>query len=167
MKNKIVVAEATSTAFNYLDDIRALGYEPVILEVYLPDGYARRMLDEERRIKYSHIHYPITILKEGPDYDATLRMVRELDPLLVIPGGEKGVVIGTRLADDLGMPGNPYSNIANMTQKSVMHQSLKKAGLRYIRGTEVKSWDDCLRFLAPTGRKRYTKPNKRKRRIPG
>ena len=32
MKNKIVVVEATSTAFNYLEDIRALGYEPVILE---------------------------------------------------------------------------------------------------------------------------------------
>ena len=151
MKNKIVVAEATSTAFNYLDDIRALGYEPVILEAYLPDGYARRMLDEERRVKYSRIKYPITILKEDPDYEVTLRMVKDLDPLLVMPGGEEGVVIGTRLADDLGMPGTPYSNIANMTQKSVMHQSLKKAGLRYIRGTEVKSWDDCLAFLEETG----------------
>lgn len=79
MKNKIVVAEATSTAFNYLDDIRALGYEPVILEAYLPDGYARRMLDEERRVKYSRIKYPITILKEDPDYEVTLRMVKDLD----------------------------------------------------------------------------------------
>ena len=151
MKNKIVVAEATSTAFNYLEDIRALGYEPVILEAYLPDGYARRMLDEERKIKYSHIKYPITILKEDPDYEVTLREVKALDPLLVIAGGEEGVVIGTRLADDLGMPGTPYSNIANMTQKSVMHQSLKNAGLRYIRGTEVKSWEDCLAFLEETG----------------
>lgn len=38
MKNKIVVVEATSTAFNYLEDIRVLGYEPVILEPYLPEG---------------------------------------------------------------------------------------------------------------------------------
>ena len=151
MKNKIVVVEATSTAFNYLEDIRALGYEPVILEAYLPDGYARRLLDEERKVKYSHIKYPITILKEDPDYAVTLQMVKDLDPLLIITGGEEGVVTGTRLADDLGMPGTPYSNIANMTQKSVMHQSLKKAGLRYIRGTEVKSWDDCLAFLEQTG----------------
>ena len=28
MKNKIVVVEATSTAFGYLEDIRELGYEP-------------------------------------------------------------------------------------------------------------------------------------------
>ncbi len=151
MKNKIVVAEATSTAFNYLEDIRAIGYEPVILEAYLPDGYLKKMLDEERRIKYSHIKYPITILKEDPDYAVTLRMIRELDPLLVIAGAEPGVVIGTHLADDLGMTGTPYANIANMTQKSAMHQCLKKAGLRYIRGAEVKSWEDCLKFLEETG----------------
>lgn len=150
MKNKIVIAEATSTAFNYLEDIRALGCEPVILEAYLPDGYAKRMLDEERKVKYSHIKYPITIMKEDPDYSVTLRMIKDLDPLLVITGGEEGVVIGTRLAEDLSMPGTPYSNIANMTQKSAMHQSLKNAGLRYIRGTEVKSWDECLAFLEET-----------------
>ena len=63
MKNKIVVVEATSTAFGYLEDIRELGYEPVILESYLPDGYARRTLDKERKVKYSHISYPITLIR--------------------------------------------------------------------------------------------------------
>lgn len=128
-----------------------MGYEPVILEPYLPDSTARRMLDEERKITYSHIRYPITILKEDPDYAVTLREVKALDPLLVITGGEESVITGTRLADDLGMPGTPYANIANMTQKSAMHQSLKKAGLRYIRGAEVKSWEDCLAFLEEAG----------------
>ena len=32
MKNKIVVVEATSTAFNYLEDIRALGDRLVSME---------------------------------------------------------------------------------------------------------------------------------------
>lgn len=151
MKRKIVVAEATSTAFNYIEDIRARGYEPVILEAYLPDGFARKLLDEERRVKYARIKEPVTIIKEDPDYEATLCQIRALDPLLVIPGGEEGVVIGTRLADDLGLTGNPYANIANMTQKSAMHETLKKAGLRYIRGAIVKSWEDCLAFLDETG----------------
>ena len=151
MKNKIVVVEATSTAFNYLEDIRALGYEPVILEAYLPDSILKKMIEEERKVKYSHIKYPITIIQEDPDYDVTLRKVKALDPLLVIAGGEEGVVTGTRLAEDLGMPGTSYANIANMTQKSAMHQSLKRAGLRYIRGAEVKDWEDCFRFLEETG----------------
>ena len=89
MKNKIVVVEATSTAFNYLEDIRALGYEPVILEAYLPDSILKKMIEDERKVKYSHIKYPITIIKEDPDYDVTLRKVKALDPLLVIAGGEE------------------------------------------------------------------------------
>ena len=151
MKNKIVIAEPMSTAFNFLEDIRQKGYEPVILESYIPEGYARRLMDEERKNKYARITYPITLLKENPDYAATLREVRDLDPLLVLVGGEEGVVIGTRLADDLGLTGNPFSNIPKMTRKSVMQQTLKEAGLRYIRGKEVSSWEDCLLFLEETG----------------
>ena len=151
MKNKIVVAEPMSTAFNFLEDIRQRGYEPVILESYIPEGYARRLMDEERKTKYARIKYPITLIKENPDYAATLREVRDLDPLLVLAGGEEVVIIGTRLADDLGLTGNPFSNIPKMTRKSVMQQTLKEAGLRYIRGKEVSSWEDCLLFLEETG----------------
>ena len=64
MKKKILVAEPMSTSFNFLDDIRQRGYEPVILESYIPEGYARRLMDEERKIKYSRIKYPIAIIKE-------------------------------------------------------------------------------------------------------
>ena len=99
MKRNIVIAEAMSTAFNYLEDIRLRGYTPVILEAYIPEGYARKLMDEERRIKYARIGYPITIIKEDPDYEKTLQDIKALDPLLVLPGGEEGVVIGTRLAD--------------------------------------------------------------------
>ena len=151
MKNKIVVAEPMSTAFNFLEDIRIRGFEPVILETYIPEGYARSLMDMERQSKYSRIEYPITIIKEKPDYEETLKEIRELDPLLVLVGGEEGVIVGTRLANDLGMPGNPYSNIDKMTQKSAMHSTLEAAGLRSIRGEEVSSWEDCLRFLEKTG----------------
>lgn len=151
MKNKIVVAEPMSTAFNFLEDIRQRGYEPVILEAYIPEGYARRLMDEERKNKYARIKYPITLIKENPDYATTLREVHGLDPLLVLVGGEEGVIIGTRLADDLGLTGNSFSNIQKMTRKSVMHRALKEAGLRYIHGKEVSSWEDCLLFLEETG----------------
>ncbi len=151
MKNRIVVAEPMSTAFNFLEDIRQRGYEPVILESYIPEGYARRLMDEERKIKYSRIKYPITIIKENPDYAVTLQDIRDLDPLLVLVGGEEGVIIGTRLANDMGLIGNPFSNIPQMTRKSIMHKTLKGSGLRYIQGEEVFSPEDCLLFLEKTG----------------
>ena len=151
MKKRIIVTEPMSTSFGFLEDIRSKGYEPVIIEAYIPDGYARRMMDKERKIKYSRIEYPITIIKEDPDYQVTLEQVRDLDPLLVICGGEEGVIIGTRLAADLGLPGNPVSSIPKMTQKSVMHDTLRDAGLRHIHGREVTSCEDCLSFLAEAG----------------
>ena len=148
---KIVVAEPMSTAFNYLEDIRQRGYEPVILESYIPEGYARRMMDIERKAKYSRIKYPISIIREDPDYQTTLRTISDLEPELVIVGGEEGVVIGTRLAEDLGMIGNPFSNIDKMTQKGAMHKTLLDSGMRGIRGEEVRSCEDCLRFLEKVG----------------
>lgn len=151
MKKRIVIAEPMSTAFNFLEDIRKKGFEPIILESYIPEGYARSLMDEERQSKYSRIPYPITIIKEKPDYDETLREIRDLDPFLVLAGGEEGVVIGTRLADDLGMVGNPFSNIDKMTQKSAMHAALQEAGLRAIRGEIVSSCEDCIAFLEKVG----------------
>ena len=151
MKRNIVIAEAMSTAFNYLEDIRLRGYTPVILEAYIPESYARKLMDEERRIKYGRIGYPITIIKEDPDYEKTLQEIKALDPLLVLPGGEEGVVIGTRLADDLGMVGNPYSKIKAMTEKTEMHKCLKEANLRYIRGKEVSSREECISFINELG----------------
>ena len=150
MNNKninIIIAEPMSTAFNFLEDIRTRGYNPVILEAYIPHGYARKLMDEERKVKYARIKYPIKIIREDTDYDKTLHEIKELDPLLVLPGGEEGVVIGTRLADDLGLTGNPFENIAAMTEKTVMHQRLKEAGLRYIRSKEVSSSEQCITFL--------------------
>ena len=41
MKGRIVVTEPMSTAFNFLEDIRERGYEPVVLESFIPEGYAR------------------------------------------------------------------------------------------------------------------------------
>ena len=117
MKGRIVVTEPMSTAFNFLEDIRERGYEPVVLEAFIPEGYARDLMDEERRIKYSRIDHPVQIIKADADYEVSLRKVRALDPLLVIVGGEEGVILGTRLAEDLGMAGNSFSDIAKMTEK--------------------------------------------------
>ena len=55
MTNRIVVAEPMSTAFNFLEDIRERGFEPIILESYIPEGYARSLMDAERQSKYSQL----------------------------------------------------------------------------------------------------------------
>lgn len=148
MRN-IVVVEAISTGYNFVDDIVKRGYNPIVLQDYRFTD----LVKEERRDSYSRFHHQPEIIQALEDYDKTLELVRSYDPLLVIPGGEDGVVLATRLADDLGLPGNPYSNIDAMTKKSGMHESLRKAGIRYIRGKVVSTPDEAVSFCVENGLK--------------
>ncbi len=49
MSKDIVIVEPLSTSFNFLEDIRSRGYNPVILETYIPGEYGRQLADEQRR----------------------------------------------------------------------------------------------------------------------
>lgn len=60
-------------------------------------------------------------------------MVRQYDPLLILPGTEKGVVLATRLAYDLNLKGNSIENIDAMTLKNEMQNRIRERGLRSIR----------------------------------
>ena len=86
------------------------------------------------------------MIKEADTYEETLARVKEYDPLLVLPGSEGGVPLATHLADDLGLPGNPWANIDKMIKKDAMQQALADAGIRSIRGRNVKSVDEAMDF---------------------
>ena len=150
-KRTIVVCEYISTGINFVDDIRARGYEPVLLEGNYV-GTEEESAPFREAIVAINVHYKdsVRIIVENPDYEDILRQVKELDPLLVIAGSEFGVPLATRLSEDLGLPGNPVSALRSMTEKDAMHEALKKNGLRYIRGMVVKDEaeaESCYRSL--------------------
>ena len=150
-KRTIVVCEYISTGINFVDDIRARGYEPVLLEgIYVGTEEESAPFREARAAINAHYKDSVRIIGENPDYEEILRQVKELDPLLVIAGSEFGVPLATRLSEDLGLPGNPVSALRSMTEKDAMHEALKKNGLRYIRGMVVKDEaeaESCYRSL--------------------
>ena len=127
---KIVVVEAISTGANYIADIIKRGYEPVNLELILyPDSkFYKDLLSCRESAREKYPCNPVTI-EECAVYEETLEKVRELDPVLVIPGSEFGVELATRLADDLRLPGNPYKNMDMYIKKSAMHAALINAGV--------------------------------------
>ena len=147
MKKTIIICEYISTGINYVDDARARGYEPVLVEgtyVGSPDDIARFKAIREtinRRIKGK-----VLIIPENPNYDEILAKVRTLNPALVVAGSEFGVDLATRLAADLGLPGNPVESIPAMTEKPAMHQALKDYGIRYIHGEVVTNEEDAIAF---------------------
>ena len=139
-RRKIVICEYISTGVNYVDDVWARGYEPVLLEgQYVGTEEETAPIREARAAINARLRNKVKIIPENPDYSEILRQVKELDPVLVIAGSEFGVPLASRLSEDLGLPGNPVSALRSMTEKDAMHEALKENGLRYIRGQVIRS----------------------------
>lgn len=147
MKKKIIIAEYISTGINYIYDILSLGYEPVLLDCnYVATEEDLRYFHQLRKSIRARLPKGITVIEENPDYNAVLEQVRALDPVLIIAGSEFGVPYATRLAEDLGLPGNPTKNLRAMTEKDAMHQALKEYGIRYIRGQVITSVEEAREY---------------------
>ena len=145
-KRNILVVECISTGTNFIEDIINRGYNPIVLEAKIIDTeegkeYQKMVYDEYKRIKYD-----FEIIYEQDTYEETLEMVRKLDPLLIVAGSEKGVILTTKLSHDLGLLGNPIENLDAMTLKNEMHNRLKEYGIRYIRGKVVDSIEDAIEY---------------------
>ena len=145
MRN-IIVVECISTGTNYIEDIINRGYNPIVLELKIAeteDGEEyKRMVYEN----YERIDYDFDMIYEQDTYEETLEMVRKLDPILIVAGNEKGVILTTKLSNDLNLLGNPIENLDAMTLKDEMQNRLAERGLRSIRGKVVTSIEEGIDF---------------------
>lgn len=144
MRN-IIVVDCVSTGANYIEDIVNRGYNPVILELQ-PGELDIDDYNEKMQRNYSRIEYDYDLIYEQDTYSETLELVRKLDPLLIVAGNELGVVLTTKLSNDLGLLGTPIENLEAMTLKDKMHERLKEAGLRYIREKVVSTIEEAIEF---------------------
>ena len=150
MRN-IVVVEAVSTGFNFIRDIANRNFHPVVLDLNLEETEDNTAYKETVRSSYAKIDVDHDIIYNKDTYEETLEMVREFDPLLVIPGSESGVRLASRLASDLGLLCNPIENLDAMTLKDKMQEKIAEAGLRYIRGRVVKSVEEAVEYYDEMG----------------
>lgn len=159
-KKKIIVIECISTSVNYIQDIINEGYEPILMELYTPEENREESrflhdmyLDVLYRYDKPGVELPERIMA-SESYEETLEMVREIDPELILPGGDEGIIWATRLSADLGLIGNNPDNLPKMRNKAVSQEALKQAGIRSIRGKCVESWEEALDFYHELGEKR-------------
>ena len=147
MRN-IIIVDAISTGYNLVEDAVRRGYNPIVLES--PEVST----DEEREFClscYKSFYRNPTILRAPDDYAQTLALVKGYDPLLVVAGADEGVMLATRLSEDLGLLGNEYKNIDCMTRKDSMQEALKQAGIRYINSRNVRTAEEALQFCRENG----------------
>ncbi len=144
MRN-IIVVDCISSGTNYIEDIVNRGHKPVILELQ-PSEFDVDEYKHKMQANYDRIEYDYDLIYEKDTYDETLDMVCKLDPLLIVSGSERGVILTHQLSNDLGLLGTPLENIDAMTLKDKMHERLAKEGLRHIKGKVVTSIDEAIEF---------------------
>ena len=143
--SNIVVVDCISSGTNYIEDIVNRGHNPVILEL-LPGEANFEEYKQKMQSNYDRIEYEYDLIFQQEDYGETLDMVRKLNPLVIVAGSERGVILTSRLSNDLGLLGTPIENLDAMTLKDKMHERLGEAGLRHIRGKVVTSVDEAVDF---------------------
>ncbi|AMD17315.1 hypothetical protein TL18_04320 [Methanobrevibacter sp. YE315] len=150
MRN-IVIVDPASTGINFIQDVINRNYNPIGLEL--------NVIDDEEHMEYkkmvnaciASIDADFEMIQEKDTYEETLEMIREYDPLLVIPAAERGVRIATKLANDLGLKCNPIENLDAITYKDKMQEKIAESGLRHIRGRVVKSVEEAIEYYDESG----------------
>ena len=142
----IIVVDCISSGVNFIRDIINMGYNPVILELK-PNTSDIKAYKEKMKLEYGEIDYPYELIYERDSYEETLEFVEKINPLLVIPGSERGVVLANKLAYDLDLLGNPIANLEAMTLKHKMQKKIARAGLRHIRGKRISSIEEAVYYF--------------------
>ncbi len=145
MKN-IIVVECISTGKNFIGDIINRGYNPVVLHLKDSDTEDGKKFGEHVLEEYKLIPFEFDMIYEKDTFEETVEEVKKFDPLLIVPGNERGVILATKLSNELGLLGNSIENLDAMTLKNEMHKRLAEMGLRSIKGKVVHSLDEALEF---------------------
>ena len=145
MRN-IVIVEAGSTGINFIRDIVNRNLNPIVLDLKVDTTEENKAYKEMVHGCLENIDVDYDMIYEKDSYEETLEMVREYDPLLVIPGSELGVILATKLANDLNTLCNPIENLDAMTLKHKMQEKIGEKGLRHICGRVVRSVEEAIEY---------------------
>lgn len=151
MRN-IIIVQCMSTGKNYVQDIIDRNCNPIILEMKAFEDSDEALAHQEYvKAGYASIENNFDLIYEKDTYEETLEMVKEYNPLIIVPGTELGVILATRLANDLGLLSNPIENIDALTLKDEMHNRLAEKGLRSIKGKVVRSLEEAIEYYDSEG----------------
>jgi glutathione synthase/RimK-type ligase-like ATP-grasp enzyme len=142
-----MIVRCYSSAVNYIHDIRTMRFEPVLMEPYIEDEQQRAEIraDYAREYKLNGDACP-RVIYEKETYDKTLEMVRELDPLLILPGSDNGVLSALRLSKDLGLKSNSCEHYSKMRDKYGMQMALRDHGLAYTYSEILNTEEEAVSF---------------------
>ena len=145
MKECILIVEPVSTGKNYIFDAVKRGYQPIVIFPYMVNvgSEYEAMRDATRMILPEGV---IEIQDQG-EFDKVLEEVKKYPISCVVAGSEVGVETTDRIAEELGLPGNPTESSELHRDKEKMQRRLEERGLAHIRGQFVHSVEEAEAFL--------------------
>ena len=150
MRN-IIVVDCISTGKNFIGDILNRGYNPIVLELQVSDSEDAKAYNDYIHKGYESIPFDFEIIYEKDAYEENVEMVKKYDPLLIVPGSERGVILATQLSHELGLLGNPIENLPAMTMKDKMQERIAEHGLRSIKGKVIHTLNEAIAFYDNEG----------------
>ncbi len=145
MRN-IIVVDCVSSGKNFIADIINRGFNPVVLELQVSESEDAKKYNDSIHRGYNSIPFDFELIYEQDSFEETVEIVKEHDPFLIVPGGERGVTLATQLSNELGLLGNPIENLEAMTLKNKMQERIAEHGLRSIRGKVVHSIEEAVEY---------------------
>ena len=145
MRN-IVIVDCRSSGKNFIGDIINRGYNPVVLHLKHADTEAGQKWGELIFKGYESIPYEFDMIYEPDTFEETLKQVKKFNPILILPGNERGVRLASILTHELGLLGNSIEDLDALTYKDEMHNRLAQNGIRSIKGKVVNSLEDAIDF---------------------
>ena len=151
MMRNIIIVECMSTGINFIQDIININCNPVILQTKVEDTEDSQNYQSIFMNYFNSIEDDVELIHEKDNYDETLSMVREYDPLLILPGSERGVKLATILANDLNLKCNPIESLDAITLKDKMQERIAEHGLRHIRGKAIHCIEEAVEYYDEEG----------------
>ena len=136
-----LIVEPGVSGIHQLNALKRRGIKPLILFNKSKDQYFKKHHDKifKNLGKFAEFIY------EKENFNDTLKELKKYNLIAITPGCEYGVELASKIATALNYLGNPYNRINDFNSKEYMHEALKKAGMRYIRGTTASSLSDAIK----------------------
>lgn len=145
MKDCILIVEPVSTGKNYMFDALKRGYQPVVIFPYMEEnGTEYEAMREAARLILPE---GVIEIQDQGEYEKVLEEVKKYPVRCVVVGSEVGAEMADRLAEDLGLSGNPSKSSELHRDKEKMQIRLEERGLAHIRGRFVHSVEEAEAFL--------------------
>lgn len=152
-KKKVMFVDCVSTSLNFIKDAQDENMTAVVLE--LP--WIK---------KFNPLHYNYTvfggkepeIVEASKSYEETLKKVKKVSPVAIIPCSDNGIEWALRLSRDLNLPSSSYENYPRMRNKRVCQKALADFGIRSIETIVYKNYSQALKFFNTHNHEVVVKP---------